>query len=341
MIETKRLRCYPASREQMEAFIAAQTSDALKAAYAEMLGGCLAHPEAWEWYALWMIERQDGVRVGEFCFKGVDDAGAAEIGYGIDEAHRGRGYATEAVTAAVRWALGQKGVRRVTAEVEESNTASRRVLTKAGFAPTGGRGEEGLIFALEKAVTDRLTIRPERHGDYKAIVSLVLRSFREGTDYSDGTDIVALIEEIRDSEYYIPGLAFVAELDGEIVGHFLFSRFPLSKTPEGDHGSPTDTDIVMLAPVSVHADHLRQGIGSAMLRLGIEKAREMGFAGITVEGNFRFYNRVGFRTSSEYGIYPVSGYPMTDPRCQMCMELSPGSLRGKGGFVVYDMYFNA
>ena len=35
------------------------------------------------------------------------------------------------------------------------------------------------------------------------------------------------------------------------------------------HGGAKDTDIVMLAPVSVHAAHLRQGIGSAMIKLGI------------------------------------------------------------------------
>lgn len=188
---------------------------------------------------------------------------------------------------------------------------------------------------------DRLTIRPETHKDYKDIVSLVLRSFREGTDYSDGTDIVALIEEIRDSEYSIPELSFVAELDGKIVGHFLFSHFPLSKTPQGGHGGANDTQIVMLAPVSVHADYLRQGIGKAMLKLGIEKVREMGFQGITVEGNFHFYNTVGFRTSSEFGIYPTEGIPMSEPRCMMCMETFPGSLNGKGGYVVYDMYYNA
>ncbi|MBO4265397.1 MAG: N-acetyltransferase [Clostridia bacterium] len=191
------------------------------------------------------------------------------------------------------------------------------------------------------ATNKKLTIRPETHGDYKDIVSLVLRSFSEGTDYSDGTDIIALIEEIRDSEYYIPQLSFVAELDEKIVGHFLFSRFPLSKTPNGGHGGAADADIVMLAPVSVHADHFRQGIGSAMIKLGIEEVKKMGFCGITVEGNFRFYNTVGFVTSSEYGIFPVSGYPMTDPRCQMCMETHKGSLKGKGGYVVYDMYHNA
>ena len=45
----------------------------------------------------------------------------------------------------------------------------------------------------------KITIRPEEHKDYKSIVSLILRSFQEGTDYSDGTDIIALVgkSEIR------------------------------------------------------------------------------------------------------------------------------------------------
>ncbi len=190
-------------------------------------------------------------------------------------------------------------------------------------------------------INQKIIIRPEEHKDYKSIVSLILRSFKEGTDYSDGTDIIALVEEIRDSKYYIPELSFVAEFNNQIVGHFLFSHFPLSKTPEGGHGGTNDTEIVMLAPVSVHADYFRRGIGSTMIKMGIQKVKELGYKGIIVEGNYRFYNTVGFRTSSEYDIYPVSGYPMTEPRCQMCMELFDGSLKDKGGYVVYDMYFNA
>ena len=188
---------------------------------------------------------------------------------------------------------------------------------------------------------NQITIRPEEHKDYKNIVSLILRSFREGTNYSDGTDIIALVEEIRDSENYIPELSFVAELDGEIVGHFLFSHFPLSPTEKGGHGKEADSEIVMLAPVSVHADYFRKGIGSTMLKLGIEKVKEAGYKGITVEGNYKFYNKVGFRTSSEFGIFPTSGYPMTEPRCMMCQETYNGSLDGIHGYVVYDMYFNA
>lgn len=186
-----------------------------------------------------------------------------------------------------------------------------------------------------------IRIRPEEHKDYKDIVSLILRSFREGTDYSDGTDIIALVEEIRDSKFYIPELSFVAELDNKIVGHFLFSRFPLSPTKEGGHNKDTSDGIVMLAPVSVHADYLRRGIGTAMLKLGIERVREAGFKGITVEGNFRFYNTVGFRTSSQFGIFPTSGIPMNEPRCMMCQETYKGSLNGVKGYIVYDMYYNA
>ena len=63
----------------------------------------------------------------------------------------------------------------------------------------------------------------------------------------------------------------------------------------------------MLAPVSVHADYFHKNIDVTMLTLGIRKVRELGFKGITVEGDYHFYNRVGFRTSSEYKIYPTSG----------------------------------
>lgn len=186
-----------------------------------------------------------------------------------------------------------------------------------------------------------ITIRPERHKDYKDIISLILRSFREGTDYSDGTDIIAFIEEIRDSEYYIPELSFVAELDGKIVGHFLFSRFPLSSAPGGGYVNKMENTIAMLAPVAVHADYFHQGVGSTMIILGINKVKEMGFKGITVEGDYHFYNRVGFKTSSEFGIYPTSGIPLTEPRCMMCQELYPGALKDVQGYVVYDMYYNA
>ena len=149
-IETKRLALYPATREQMEAMIAAERDDDLRAAYAQMLDGCLRNPELWDWYAMWMLERRDGTHVGDLCFKGLGADGVVEIGYGILEAHQGRGYATEAVEAAVSWALRDPRVTSVEAEAEEGNLASRRVLEKCGFAPNGTIGEEGPRYTLKK-----------------------------------------------------------------------------------------------------------------------------------------------------------------------------------------------
>lgn len=211
----------------------------------------------------------------------------------------------------------------------------------AGFPKKERLKLPGQLHHQEPDMRSDVIIRPETHKDYKEIISMILRSFREGTDYSDGTNIIALIEEIRDSQYYIPELSFVAELNGKIVGHFMFSHFPVSAKPDGTRMTPEDQGIVMLAPVAVHADYFHQGIGSTMLRLGIEQVKKRGFKGITVEGDYRFYNRVGFKTSSELGLYPTSGFPLEEPRCMMCQETYPGSLSDIHGYIVYDMYYNA
>ncbi|MBQ6164131.1 MAG: GNAT family N-acetyltransferase [Clostridia bacterium] len=150
MIETERFRIRVASREEMERFIEKQTDGELIAAYNEMLQGAVEHPEQWDWYAIWMIETKDGAHVGDLSFKGFGADGSVEIGYGVSEEYRNRGVATEAVGAAVRWALDQPGVTRVEAETEPGNKASQRVLEKCGFVPTGTVGEEGPRFAVYK-----------------------------------------------------------------------------------------------------------------------------------------------------------------------------------------------
>ena len=145
-IQTARLTLHAASQDEMRRFIQAQTDPVLAAAYREMLQGCLDHPDAHLWHALWMIDRKDGPHVGELSFKGRNADGSVEIGYGITPPFRGRGYATEAVAAAVAWALGQPGVTRVEAETAPDNAPSLRVLEKCSFTPTGSTGEEGPRF---------------------------------------------------------------------------------------------------------------------------------------------------------------------------------------------------
>ncbi len=185
-----------------------------------------------------------------------------------------------------------------------------------------------------------ITIRPEAPADFEEIDRLVRRTFAEHTGYSNGDDEVALIGEIRSGRYYRRELAFVAELAGQIVGHFMFSAFPLSPAPHGGYDSGT-ADFLLLGPVSVHAEHYRQGIGSTMLLIGLEAAKKQPYKGILVEGDPGFYNRLGFETSLKYGIHATSGFPLESPACMMCMESSPGSLANVSGYVVYDMYKNA
>ena len=150
MIDSERLRLFPASLEQMESMIASEQDEELKKAYSEMLEGCLQHPGQWEWYAAWIIELKDGTRIGDLCFKGLDKNGIAEIGYGILEGYRGLGYASEAVQAACRWAFGHAEVRSLEAETDPGNTASQRVLEKCGFRPNGTFGEEGPRYTLPR-----------------------------------------------------------------------------------------------------------------------------------------------------------------------------------------------
>lgn len=135
----------------METIISSETNAELKAAYSEMLDGCLQNPDQWEWYAIWVIELSNGTHIGDFCFKGLDPNGVAEIGYGILEEYQGQGYATEAVKAALRWAFQNPNVTAIEAETDADNAASKRVLEKCGFVANGIIGKEGPRYTLKRS----------------------------------------------------------------------------------------------------------------------------------------------------------------------------------------------
>ena len=134
----------------MEVMIASEQNEELRKAYAEMLEGYLRQPDQWDWYAIWMIEKTDGTHIGDLCFKGLQENGVAEIGYGILDEHQGKGYATEALRSACRWAFLHPNVTSLEAETEAGNLASQRVLEKCGFRPNGTFGEEGPRFTLDR-----------------------------------------------------------------------------------------------------------------------------------------------------------------------------------------------
>ena len=148
MIITERMKVYPISIEKMKEIVEIEKNEILKIAYKEMLDGCLNYPENYVWYTLWFIELKDSENeiIGTLSFKGIDDKGIVEIGYGINEGYENKGYMTEAVRAIVKWASEQPNVNHIEAEAEENNYASIRVLEKCNFVPNGKIGEEGIRF---------------------------------------------------------------------------------------------------------------------------------------------------------------------------------------------------
>jgi len=89
------------------------------------------HPEE-GWF---LIERKDGIKIGLMVLE--LEGGVQEIGYGIIPNERRKGYCTEAVKIAVDYLFLSKPLVRIQAHTNVKNTASQRVLEKAGFRKEG------------------------------------------------------------------------------------------------------------------------------------------------------------------------------------------------------------
>lgn len=140
-----------------------------------------------------------------------------------------------------------------------------------------------------------MKLRPETESDYAAIATVVTQAFGQANE-------AQLIDRIRSSDRYCPSLAIVAELEGAIVGHILFSYVDLV--------SEESRSILSLAPVAVQPALQKQGIGSALVQAGLTVADSLGEALIVVLGHPQFYPRFGFKPSVEYAI--ESPFPVPD-----------------------------
>ena len=112
--------------------------------------------ESWFWAAPRLIVDPARRRVvGSITFKHAPVGGAVEIGYGVADADKGKGFATGAVAQMAALALSRPEVTAVVAETATDNLASQRVLEKNGFGPTGSRvdAEDGplTLWRLEAA----------------------------------------------------------------------------------------------------------------------------------------------------------------------------------------------
>ncbi|MDQ5821038.1 MAG: N-acetyltransferase [Actinomycetota bacterium] len=161
-----------------------------------------------------------------------------------------------------------------------------------------------------------MRIRLEASADFKAIGLVVEAAF-------GGSDVARLVERIRASEEFVPELAFVAEEDGEVVGHTMLSY----STVEG-----VDRPVLQLSPLAVRPDRQGAGIGSSLVRFALRRADERGEPVVLVLGSPAYYPRFGFRPASQLGLAaPDQGFPEDDFMAVPLSAYDP-SIRGRVAF---------
>lgn len=164
-----------------------------------------------------------------------------------------------------------------------------------------------------------MEIRSETVADRQVIRNLNGAAFE--------TDAEAkLVDALRDGGFV--EISLVAEKQGEIVGHILFSHLPIM-TNAGTVAA------LSLGPMAVQPSHQRQGVGSRLVGAGLKTCWKQGHTIAVVLGHPDFYPRFGF---SAQLAQPLES-PYGGGEAWMAMELVTGSLAGVAGRVEYPPPF--
>lgn len=167
-----------------------------------------------------------------------------------------------------------------------------------------------------------IEVRPETPADHAAIRAVNEQAFGRPNEAN-------LVDALRASPAFIPGLSLVAVQEGRVVGHVLFSRIAV----EGD-GEPVE--VLALAPVAVRPEWQRQGIGSRLIRAGLERASALGYCAVVLIGHPTYYPRFGFTSARAFGM--ECPFPAPD-EVFMALPLRSGGLDGVRGTLVYPPAF--
>lgn len=155
-------------------------------------------------------------------------------------------------------------------------------------------------------------IRDEEPRDRAAVRAVIEAAFAR----PDEADLVDRLREDGDRE-----VSLVAVEGGAIVGHVLFSKM----------GAPFRA--LGLAPVAVAPTRQRSGIGSRLIRAGLERARAAGWQGVFVLGDPAYYRRFGFDPALAAGFACAYAGPHL-----MALALGP-ALPAGGGEIAYAPAF--
>jgi putative acetyltransferase len=167
-------------------------------------------------------------------------------------------------------------------------------------------------------------IRAAASGDRSEIFEVVQSAFESDSE-------ARLVERLQKSEAYIPELSLVSNVGNQIVGYILFTNIKIV----ADDG--VEWKSLALAPLAVRPDWQNKGVGSGLVRRGLEMAKSLGHASAIVLGHPNYYPRFGFEPAKKWGIW--SPFPVSE-EAFMGIELQAGALNGVSGLVVYDRAFN-
>jgi putative acetyltransferase len=165
------------------------------------------------------------------------------------------------------------------------------------------------------------SIRPERPEDSSSI--------RHVNELAFGRPAEAdLVENLRHA--CVDALSLVAD-DGTVVGHILF-------TPVAVEGTRSHVIGMGLAPIAVLPDRQRQGIGSRLVRQGLDILRERRCPFVVVVGHPEYYPRFGFEPASKFGL--VSQWEGVPDAAFMAVVLDREAMVGASGVARYRDEFN-
>jgi putative acetyltransferase len=146
----------------------------------------------------------------------------------------------------------------------------------------------------------------------------------------------SLVDALRASAH--PHVSLVAVEDGEVVGQIFFSPVSIEPDETVSKKAVAATGTAMgLAPMAVLPQHQNQGIGSQLVREGLQACLRLGCEVVVVLGHPEYYPRFGFVPASRKGLR--CEYDVPD-EVFMATELVPGALEGVRGLVKYHPEFS-
>jgi putative acetyltransferase len=165
-----------------------------------------------------------------------------------------------------------------------------------------------------------IEVRAETSADSAEVRTVVTTAFADET-------VAVLWEELAAGPR---AASFVAVIDGAIVGHVGLSRGWVDSRDRL-------VDIHVLSPLSVLPAFQRRGVGRTLVAAAIEGTDAIGSPALFLEGDPRYYGRLGFEPAAQHGFTPPS--PRVPPLGFQCVLLSGYEPSLTGGVVYPDTFW--